>query len=327
MIVLGGFILSSVLIWESFDNWGQNPVATIISTYPIGHVTFPKIYVCPPKGTYTNLNQDIVENNNVYLTDEQVEELMITLDEVAFEVSKDERLKDLRRQRKVEEFRDFLKTLLKATIDISRIILSLNKLNFQLTKLNQYTERNITVKFFKALTEKLSLKHFLLKQLNLGYLTDAIPFLNMKSQDYLNHPAHILNNSNSFNPSSFIPFCSFGGDMSIVGKKIDQFPVPVCNKFVKTVLNDQVCYSIDINELKKEADFSSEALKIGLNIFLDYNEERQTYDNKKLEDEENKDFLQANFLSRKAQTTEEEALIYFSTLSKTNQNITQLIVV
>ena len=80
VIVFLGFSLAGVLIWNSFDNWQQNPVATTISTYPIQQVSFPKIYVCPPKHTYTNLNQDIVDMKNVSLTDDQANEVKTLLE-------------------------------------------------------------------------------------------------------------------------------------------------------------------------------------------------------------------------------------------------------
>ena len=50
-------------------------------------------------------------------------------------------------------------------------------------------------------------------------------------QDIINHPVHIVDENNSLSPSAFIPFCEFGGDMSALGVKIDQFSVPVCNSF------------------------------------------------------------------------------------------------
>ena len=75
VVVSSGFSFAGYLIWQSVDNWNQNPVATTISTYPIEQVTFPKIYVCPPKHTYTNLNYDIVHTKNVSLSDEIIQEL------------------------------------------------------------------------------------------------------------------------------------------------------------------------------------------------------------------------------------------------------------
>ena len=75
VIVLSGFSFAGYLIWESFDNWEQNPVATTVSTHPIDQVTFPKIYVCPPKHTYTNLNYDIMNTVNMSLSDDEINEM------------------------------------------------------------------------------------------------------------------------------------------------------------------------------------------------------------------------------------------------------------
>lgn len=41
-------------------------------------------------------------------------------------------------------------------------------------------------------------------------------------------------------PSSFIPFCSLGGNMSAVGSTVPNFPVPVCSSFKPYLLNSQV---------------------------------------------------------------------------------------
>ena len=40
-----------------------------------------------------------------------------------------------------------------------------------------------------------------------------------------NHPVHLVDGSGNVSISSFIPFCEFGGNMSTVGVKIDQFEV------------------------------------------------------------------------------------------------------
>ena len=47
----------------------------------------------------------------------------------------------------------------------------------------------------------------------------------------INHPVHIKTKDYKISPSAFIPFCDFGGSMSAMGVKIDQFDVPVCNSF------------------------------------------------------------------------------------------------
>ena len=134
----------------------------------------------------------------------------------------------------------------------------------------------------------------------------------MKDQENLFHPVHILDAFNSVTPSAFIPFCSFGGNMSVLGKKIDQFPVPVCNKFVKTTLNGQVCYSIDVNELKQSIRFNRTTHKIGLNLYLDYNQEKQTLEvrNGALQR------VDSIFKYKGYGAANNEAIIYFGTLGK-----------
>ena len=75
-------------------------------------------------------------------------------------------------------------------------------------------------------------------------------------------------------PSAFIPFCEFGGDMSAIGIKIDQFDVPVCNIFQDKILNDQLCYEVDLNWFTNKTNIDKE-LELGFNFVMDYNEDRQ----------------------------------------------------
>ena len=84
-IVLSGFCISGVFIWNSVDNWHKNPVATTISTHPIDQVTLPTIYVCPPKNTYTNLNHDLVNIFNTTLTNDQEASLIYFIDELVYQ--------------------------------------------------------------------------------------------------------------------------------------------------------------------------------------------------------------------------------------------------
>ena len=66
-------------------------------------------------------------------------------------------------------------------------------------------------------------------------------------KNLLYHPVHIVTKNNQMSPSAFIPFCDFGGNMLQMGVKIDQFDVPVCNSFQARILNDQLCYEVDLN--------------------------------------------------------------------------------
>ena len=87
-----------------------------------------------------------------------------------------------------------------------------------------------------------------------------------------NHPVHILDKDGEYSPSAFIPFCEFQGNMSVMGVKIDQFDVPVCNSFQEKILNDQLCYEVDLQNLKQE-NYDKD-LKLGLAFLMDYNEDR-----------------------------------------------------
>ena len=70
-----GLIVSSVLIWESFQSWEDNPVRTTTRTVAMKKIKFPKLTVCPPKNTFTDLNYDLMLAENVTLTDETKNEL------------------------------------------------------------------------------------------------------------------------------------------------------------------------------------------------------------------------------------------------------------
>ena len=91
----------------------------------------------------------------------------------------------------------------------------------------------------------------------------------------INHPVHIIKKDYDTSPSAFIPFCEFGGNMSAMGVKIDQFdvPVPVCNSFQAKIFNDQLCYEVDLNVIENVN--TKKQLKSGFAFIMDYNEDRQ----------------------------------------------------
>ena len=62
--------------------------------------------------------------------------------------------------------------------------------------------------------------------------------------------------------------------MTAVGVKIDEFGLPVCNSFQAKILNDQLCYEVDLNRYSNENNIKRE-LKSGFVMILDYNEDRQ----------------------------------------------------
>ena len=90
-----------------------------------------------------------------------------------------------------------------------------------------------------------------------------------------NHPVHIIDGKRKMTSSSFIPFCEIGGNMSIMGTKVDQFDVPVCNSFQARILNDQLCYEVDPNQFITSRQNLENVFETGLTFLVDYNEDRQ----------------------------------------------------
>ena len=60
LVVIAGFTGAGVLIYQSFQDWDESPITTSIDTLPISKLPFPKVTVCPPKNTFTNLNYDVI---------------------------------------------------------------------------------------------------------------------------------------------------------------------------------------------------------------------------------------------------------------------------
>ena len=63
LVVVFGTSASVYLIYESFVDWNNSPIGTSEETLSIKDITFPKITVCPPKGTHTALNRFLKEHS------------------------------------------------------------------------------------------------------------------------------------------------------------------------------------------------------------------------------------------------------------------------
>ena len=121
-----------------------------------------------------------------------------------------------------------------------------------------------------------------------------------------------MTHDNQLSPTAFIPFCDFGGNMATMGVKIDQFDVPVCNSFQAKILNDQLCYEVDLNVLSHKHNVKRE-LKLGFNFLMDYNEDRQvTFDNGVNKTKRNKT-LASSILET---DQDQQAYIYLNSIGK-----------
>lgn len=70
IIVAMAIYTESYLIQSAFSDWEADPVGTTLITRPIAEVRFPKVSVCPPEGSNTILNADLVAVGNRTLTEE-----------------------------------------------------------------------------------------------------------------------------------------------------------------------------------------------------------------------------------------------------------------
>ena len=86
---------------------------------------------------------------------------------------------------------------------------------------------------------------------------------------------HIQDKDGNLSPTALIPFCDFGGNMSVMGVKIDQLDIPICKSFRPKIIRDQLCYTVDPNEYKHKIDLKG---KLSLSLYIHYNEERQMED-------------------------------------------------
>ena len=75
VVVIAGFTGAGVIIYQSFESWADSPVKTTIETKAITEINFPKVTVCPPKNTYTDLNYDLMTTENMTLDNDTRNEL------------------------------------------------------------------------------------------------------------------------------------------------------------------------------------------------------------------------------------------------------------
>ena len=124
------------------------------------------------------------------------------------------------------------------------------------------------------------------------------------------HPVHFTDKDKGNNryPSAFIPFCDFGGNMTSMGAMIEEFDVPVCSSFQAKILNDQLCYEVDLNRYSNENNIERQ-LKSGFNFIMDFNEDRQAH---VVHDRKEKDKSLASTVVESDE--EQHALIYIDTI-------------
>ena len=81
-----------------------------------------------------------------------------------------------------------------------------------------------------------------------------------------------MDQSGYFSPTALIPFCIFGGNISVMGVKIDQFDVPFCNSFRPKIIQDQLCYAVDPDNYKDKIILKGD---LSITLFINYNEDKE----------------------------------------------------
>ena len=76
-VVLTGFATAAVLINSSFASWDKSPVMSSTETKLLSSARFPKVTVCPPEGTNTVLNHDLIKIENLTIDTETRDDLIL----------------------------------------------------------------------------------------------------------------------------------------------------------------------------------------------------------------------------------------------------------
>ena len=103
------YIGIKVLIVKSFRGGKESPVSTSVSVLPITQITFPNLTVCPPRGTFTSLNYDILRVGNRSLEDDS--ELGEFIAELLAEEGYQSMLEDLENFHEKNRFRNWYEGL------------------------------------------------------------------------------------------------------------------------------------------------------------------------------------------------------------------------
>ena len=99
------------------------------------------------------------------------------------------------------------------------------------------------------------------------FITDA----NNVSRELSLHPVHLTpDKEGNLPPSALVPFCSYQGESSLLGRQLPEMDnLTVCDKFQPTILEGQLCYTLDGALLKGRSAKSGKSN--GLLLLLDSN--------------------------------------------------------
>ena len=132
----------------------------------------------------------------------------------------------------------------------------------------------------------------------------------------MNHPVHIVDVGGNQSPSAFIPFCTIGS--TTTGLEIPGFTFPVCTLFKPSLHNGQMCYKLDLNDVRDEVNIAS-GMNGGLSFLMDYNEDRMINGVEIEQEDETSDSLFKNI--RSSESAKPQASIHIDTLGRLMDSI------
>ena len=136
LVVISGFSGSIYLICQSFKAWSERPVSTTIETHEIHELKYPKVMVCPPKNTYTNLNHDIMVVGNMTIDNDLTNENSTAYKLLQSFVSNfhqkdfDVFVQKINLMKEKNEFRNYYNGFTKVPIDVYRNQIGINSGKF-----------------------------------------------------------------------------------------------------------------------------------------------------------------------------------------------------
>ena len=82
------------------------------------------------------------------------------------------------------------------------------------------------------------------------FVTDA----KKVSRELSLHPIHLTRDKQgNLPPSALIPYCSYQGESTLLGKVIPEVDgFETCDRFEPTILEGQLCFSIDVAKYREE---------------------------------------------------------------------------
>jgi hypothetical protein len=95
------------------------------------------------------------------------------------------------------------------------------------------------------------------------------------------HPPHLLDSQGRPTPDALIPFCAYSGNLDSFGEYVDGFDIPVCSKFQQTLLDGQLCYSLNVNSVVSTKEKTTQpGKKEGIFFVIDTLEDEGAFRNK-----------------------------------------------